>query len=82
MNDNQQLRTNVFGDTEIYVVTAYEWDPEIPLVEQAAERSCYGVCDSFETARRIIEQDTREGRITKPSIDTQVVQTAQHVEHG
>ena len=82
MSDNKQLRTNAFGDTEVYVITAYEWDPDRSRDEQAAERTCYCVCDSFETARRIIEHDTREGRITAPSIGSQVVQTVHHVEHG
>ena len=73
------LKTNFFGDLEVYVVVAYEWDPDRPREHQAPERTCYCVCDSYQSARAVIANDTREGRITQPSIQSHVIQSKEHV---
>lgn len=78
-SSQRNLQTNIFGDVEVYIITAYEWDEHKPREEQAPERSCYCVCDSFQTARDIVEHDTREGRITQASIGAHIIQTKEHV---
>lgn len=77
--EHPNLRTNLFGDVEVFIITAFEWDPSRAREDQVAERTCYCVCDSFETARSIVEHDSREGLITQASIGSHVIQTKEMI---
>jgi len=75
----KQLHQNIFGDMELYVVMARYGDKSDSRLQDGS-LYCHCVCDSHQTARDVIDKDTRNGDILPGAyVDSHVLQTPELV---
>ena len=72
---------NFMNKEEVYVVIAIETGSQVDGEGKPVEpEGCYCICDSVETAKAVIDKDTRDGQIYPGAwISPHVIQTKELV---